>query len=86
VTSLTALRKAETACRRPLYKTATQAVPGEGARDATIMLVGEQPGDKEDTAGKPFGLRFSPLRRSRLRQAFPARRQLRRLRCRWLRW
>ena len=55
VTSLAALRKAENACRRcPLYKDATQAVPGEGSRDAVIMLVGEQPGDKEDLAGKPF--------------------------------
>lgn len=55
VTSLTALRKAENACRRcPLYANGTQAVPGEGSRDAEIMLVGEQPGDKEDLAGKPF--------------------------------
>ena len=55
VSSLTALRKAENACRRcPLYANATQAVPGEGSRDATVMLVGEQPGDKEDLAGKPF--------------------------------
>src|ERR1051326_5196634 len=55
VSALTALRKAETACRRcPLYANATQAVPGEGFRDATVMLVGEQPGDKEDLAGKPF--------------------------------
>src|SRR5438876_10216859 len=55
VKSLTALREAENACRRcPLYKNATQAVPGEGARHATVMLVGEQPGDKEDLAGKPF--------------------------------
>ena len=55
VKSLAALREAENACRRcPLYKNATQAVPGEGARHATVMLVGEQPGDKEDLAGKPF--------------------------------
>jgi DNA polymerase len=55
VRSLTALRAAENTCRRcPLYANATQAVPGEGARDAEIMLVGEQPGDKEDLAGKPF--------------------------------
>jgi uracil-DNA glycosylase family protein len=55
VTSLAALRKAENACRRcPLYRDATQAVPGEGSRDAAVMLVGEQPGDKEDLAGKPF--------------------------------
>src|SRR5918995_2901471 len=55
VTSLTALREAENACRRcPLYRNATQAVPGEGPRRAALMLVGEQPGDKEDLAGEPF--------------------------------
>jgi uracil-DNA glycosylase len=55
VTSLRQLVAAEAACRRcPLYRGATQAVPGEGPRRATFMLVGEQPGDKEDLAGKPF--------------------------------
>jgi DNA polymerase len=55
VRSLSALRKAENECRRcPLYRNATQAVPGEGPSRAKIMLVGEQPGDKEDLAGKPF--------------------------------
>jgi DNA polymerase len=55
VTSLTALRAAIDACRRcPLYKNATQGVAGEGPRRATLMLVGEQPGDKEDLAGRPF--------------------------------
>ena len=55
VRSLSALRKAENECRRcPLYKYATQAVPGQGPVRALIMLVGEQPGDKEDLAGKPF--------------------------------
>jgi uracil-DNA glycosylase family protein len=55
VTSLKGLAEAEAACRRcPLYRDATQAVPGEGPRRATFMLVGEQPGDKEDLAGKPF--------------------------------
>jgi uracil-DNA glycosylase family protein len=55
VTSLSALRAAENAFRRcPLYRNATQAVPGEGPRHAEMMLVGEQPGDKEDLAGKPF--------------------------------
>jgi uracil-DNA glycosylase len=55
VTSLGQLAEAEAACRRcPLYRNATQAVPGEGPRRATFMLVGEQPGDKEDVAGKPF--------------------------------
>ncbi len=53
--SLAKLADAENACRRcPLYKDTTQAVPGEGPRHAAFMLVGEQPGDKEDLAGKPF--------------------------------
>jgi DNA polymerase len=53
--SLKALRKAEAACTRcPLYKDATQVVPGEGPAHAFIMMVGEQPGDKEDLVGKPF--------------------------------
>jgi uracil-DNA glycosylase family protein len=37
-----------------LWKGATQTVFGEGPQQARIMLVGEQPGDKEDLAGKPF--------------------------------
>jgi uracil-DNA glycosylase family protein len=53
--TLRALKVAEAECTRcPLYKNATQVVPGEGAVNARIMLVGEQPGDKEDRAGKPF--------------------------------
>ncbi len=55
IKSLKELAKAEAACTRcPLYKDATQAVPGEGPGRASFMLVGEQPGDKEDLAGKPF--------------------------------
>ena len=55
ITSLTALAAAEQACTRcPLYRNATQAVPGEGRRRALLMLVGEQPGDREDIAGRPF--------------------------------
>ncbi len=43
------------ACRRcPLWQDATQAVPGEGPLDAEIMVVGEQPGDREDVKGRPF--------------------------------
>jgi DNA polymerase len=43
------------ACRRcDLWRHATQAVDGLGPRDARIMLIGEQPGDQEDLAGKPF--------------------------------
>jgi DNA polymerase len=41
-----------TAC--PLYANATQTVFGEGPEKACIMLVGEQPGDAEDLAGRPF--------------------------------
>jgi uracil-DNA glycosylase len=37
-----------------LYEAATQAVIGEGAADASVMLVGEQPGDREDIEGHPF--------------------------------
>ena len=37
-----------------LYKRATQTVFGEGRADADVMFVGEQPGDAEDVAGKPF--------------------------------
>jgi DNA polymerase len=55
ITSLKALREAEAACTRcPLYRLATQAVPGEGPAKARLMLVGEQPGDQEDLAGHPF--------------------------------
>ena len=55
IASLRELAKAENECTRcPLYKHATQAVPGEGRKGAHLMLVGEQPGDKEDLAGKPF--------------------------------
>ncbi|HEY6995204.1 MAG TPA: UdgX family uracil-DNA binding protein [Xanthobacteraceae bacterium] len=55
ITSLRELAKAENECTRcPLYKDATQAVPGEGRKGAHLMLVGEQPGDKEDLSGKPF--------------------------------
>lgn len=53
--SLAALRHAAETCTRcPLYKDATQTVFGEGPRDAPVVFVGEQPGDQEDLAGKPF--------------------------------
>jgi uracil-DNA glycosylase len=55
VKSLRELAAAERTCTRcPLYRNATQVVPGEGPKDARIMFVGEQPGDKEDLAGRPF--------------------------------
>ncbi len=50
-----ALRDEATGCTRcPLYKPATQTVFGEGPVDAPLMFVGEQPGDQEDIAGRPF--------------------------------
>jgi DNA polymerase len=55
IKSLKALREAEAECTRcPLYKFATQVVPGEGPAHARVMMVGEQPGDQEDKQGKPF--------------------------------
>ncbi len=53
--SLTALREEAEHCRAcPLWKNATQTVFGEGRATARIVLIGEQPGDREDVAGKPF--------------------------------
>lgn len=53
--SLGALAAEEAECTRcPLYKDATQVVPGEGSPRAPMMVIGEQPGDKEDLAGRPF--------------------------------
>ncbi|WP_374944401.1 UdgX family uracil-DNA binding protein [Sphingomonas sp.] len=50
-----ALRDEAKGCTRcPLYKPATQTVFGEGPVDAAMMFVGEQPGDQEDLAGRPF--------------------------------
>lgn len=55
IRTLKDLRAAEAACRRcPLYKDATQVVPGVGLARARLMLVGEEPGDQEDKQGKPF--------------------------------
>lgn len=53
--SLAALREEAEHCRAcPLWKNATQTVFGEGRATARIVLIGEQPGDREDLAGKPF--------------------------------
>jgi DNA polymerase len=53
--SLAALRDAVQGCRGcDLWEPATQAVFGEGPRRARVMLVGEQPGDREDREGHPF--------------------------------
>jgi uracil-DNA glycosylase family protein len=53
--SLPKLREAALECKAcDLWKTGTQTVFGEGSKNAAIVFVGEQPGDKEDLAGKPF--------------------------------
>lgn len=52
--SLAALERAELECERCELHRIAQAVPGVGPRNARIMLVGEQPGDREDLAGTPF--------------------------------
>ncbi len=49
------MRQAVQACRGcELFRFATQAVFGEGPANASIVLIGEQPGDKEDLDGRPF--------------------------------
>ena len=53
--ALAHLRDAAMACRRcPLWEPATRTVFGEGPTDASILFIGEQPGDKEDLSGRPF--------------------------------
>ena len=53
--SLADAREQAAHCRDcPLWKNATQTVFGEGRESASVMLVGEQPGEQEDLAGKPF--------------------------------
>lgn len=53
--TLDSLRQAAQGCRGcHLWRPATQAVFGEGDPDATVVLVGEQPGDREDRSGRPF--------------------------------
>jgi probable DNA metabolism protein len=55
VQDLPSLALALDRCRLcPLHCDATQAVAGEGPADAAVMMVGEQPGDQEDLAGRPF--------------------------------
>jgi uracil-DNA glycosylase family protein len=54
-TTLPAMRDAVQGCRGcELYEGTTQAVFGEGPDDARVVMVGEQPGDQEDLAGRPF--------------------------------
>ncbi|OHV81854.1 UdgX family uracil-DNA binding protein [Ensifer sp. LCM 4579] len=53
--SLDAISRQAEGCQRcDLYRGATQLVFGEGPRDARLILVGEQPGDREDIEGRPF--------------------------------
>ncbi len=54
-TPLAVLRTEAAGCRAcDLWKTGTQTVFGEGPEDAPLMMVGEQPGDREDVEGHPF--------------------------------
>lgn len=53
--SLTALRAAAAGCKAcDLWKMGTQTVFGKGSANARLMMIGEQPGDKEDIQGRPF--------------------------------
>jgi DNA polymerase len=53
--TLKSLREAAGRCKAcPLHQTGTQTVFGEGLRRARLMLIGEQPGDREDIEGQPF--------------------------------
>lgn len=53
--TLASLRRAAAGCNAcELFRDATQTVFGEGGREAALMLVGEQPGDREDLEGRPF--------------------------------
>ena len=52
---LATLREAAATCKAcDLWKLGTQTVFGEGSKQARVMMVGEQPGDKEDLQGRPF--------------------------------
>ena len=64
------LRREAASCQAcPLWKDATQTVFGEGRQDAEIMLVGEQPGDREDREGRPFVGPAGQLLNKALREA-----------------
>ncbi len=68
--SLTELRAAAPGCRGcDLYRDATQVVFGNGPPNAPLMLIGEQPGDAEDLAGRPFVGPAGKLLRSSLHEA-----------------
>lgn len=67
---LEALKTAAQSCRAcPLWEKGTGTVFGEGPKTAQIMIVGEQPGDKEDIAGKPFVGPAGTLLRNALKEA-----------------
>jgi DNA polymerase len=75
--TLPAVRDIATRCKAcDLYKRGTQTVFGEGPREATVMLVGEQPGDAEDLAGHPFVGPAGKLLDGALEQAGIDRRQV----------
>src|SRR6478735_9289780 len=68
--SLKKIRDEAAFCRRcPLWRRATQTVFGSGPRNAIIMFVGEQPGDKEDVQGQPFVGPAGQLLRASLAEA-----------------
>ena len=68
--TLPRLREVAAGCQAcDLYKTGTQTVFGEGLKKADVMLVGEQPGDKEDLEGRPFVGPAGKLLDSALRDA-----------------
>jgi len=68
--NLTELRKAAAGCKAcDLWKRGTQTVFGEGAKNARLMFVGEQPGNDEDLAGKPFVGRAGKLLDAALQEA-----------------
>src|SRR3569832_90756 len=53
--TLAGLREAAAGCKAcDLWKSGTQTIFGEGPRSASVILVGEQPGDREELAGRPF--------------------------------
>src|SRR5947207_96927 len=53
--TLPSLQRAAAGCKAcDLWKTGTQTVFGEGEQSSTVMFIGEQPGDREDLAGRPF--------------------------------
>lgn len=69
--SLSAIRTSAQACEGcDLFRDATQAVVGDGPRDARLMVIGEQPGAKEDLAGEPF---VGPAGRLLARRSSPPR-------------